>query len=135
MLPGAVHFSQMLMQAVLSAEGHEEVIGPGLDLALADMILDAFVYHHQLLLLCKLPDLHHQVCRVHHIDDEDAEEHADEEGKCQIPGQPVQHIKDMGMNQEIIHRAQNRPDQRKHRADNSLNIAPQLGVINKRYFL
>ena len=69
------------------------------------------------------------------IDDEHAEEHADDEGKRQIFGKPAQRIQNVRMHQQIIRHAQQRPDQRKFRADDAFDVAPFMGIIPQAHMV
>lgn len=102
------------------------VLGGGVLVEIPDMILDALVFHDDLVFLGKLLQLDDDLAGMHHVDDEHAEEHADEEGKRQIVGQPRQGVENVGMNQEIIGRSKRRPEEGEQRADDSLNIAPKV---------
>ena len=101
---------------------------------LPDVSLQRLIADNHIVVLGELLDLHHQLGRIRHVNDKDAEEHADEEGKGQIPGQPVQAAQDVGMNQEVVQCAQNCPEEGKQRADNTLDIAPEIGVIPQPHF-
>lgn len=69
-------------------EGTEEIVlevpVAGLEI-LPDVLLYGLVADHHAVLLCKGLELDHQIGGMAHIDEKDAEEHADEEGEGQIP--------------------------------------------------
>ena len=93
------------------------------------MVLDALVFHDDLVFLGELLQLDDDLAGMHHVDDEHTEEHANEEGKRQIVGQPRQGVENVGMNQEIIGRPKHRPEEGEQRADDSLNVAPKIRIV------
>ena len=96
-----IHFLQMLGQRAVRTEGGEKVIlGSGILVEIPDVVLDALVFHDDLVFLGELLQLDNDLAGMHHVDDEHAEEHTNEEGKRQIVGQPRQRIQDIGMHQK-----------------------------------
>ena len=63
------------------------------------------------------------------INEKNSEEHSDEKGEGQIPGQPLQPTQNIGMDEEIVDGTQHRPEEGKQGADDALHISPQAGVI------
>ena len=102
------------------------VLGGGVLVEIPDVVLDALVFHDDLVFLGELLQLDNDLAGMHHVDDEHAEEHTNEEGKRQIVGQPRQRIQDIGMHQEVVRRAQRRPEEGEQRADDPLNVAPEV---------
>ena len=102
----------MLGQRAVRTEGGEKVIlGSGILVEIPDVVLDALVFHDDLVFLGELLQLDNDLAGMHHVDDEHAEEHTNEEGKRQIVGQPRQRIQDIGMHQKIVRRAKRRPEE------------------------
>ena len=64
-----------------------------------------------------------------HIDDEHPEEHTDEEGEGQIPGQPVETAQNIGVDQKIVEGTQHRPEEGEQGTDEPLDVAPEVGII------
>ena len=102
------------------------VLGGGVLVEIPDVVLDALVFHDDLVFLGELLQLDNDLAGMHHVNDEHTEEHANEEGKRQIVGQPRQRIQDIGMHQKIVRRAKRRPEEGEQRADDPLNIAPKV---------
>ena len=101
---------------------------------LPDVGFQCLVADNHVVVLGELLQLHHQLGRIYHVNDKDAKEHANEEGEGQIPGQPIQAIQDVGVDQEIVESPQNCPEEGEQRADNTLDIAPEIGVIPQPHF-
>ena len=87
------------------------ILGSGILVEIPDVVLDALVFHDDLVFLGELLQLDDDLAGMHHVDDEHAEEHTNEEGKRQIVGQPRQGVENVGMNQEIIGRSKRRPEE------------------------
>ena len=80
-------------------------------------------------LCCKCTNLHHKMRRVCQIQDEYTIEKTNTERKRQIFRKPVQCAENVRMNQKIVDCAENRPEERKQRTDNPLNISPSFRVV------
>ena len=93
------------------------------------MLFDGFVAHHDLVLLSQSLELDHQIGGVAYIDDKHAEEHSDEEGEGQVPGQPVQGAQNIGVNQEVVQCPQHGPEEGEQGADQALDVSPLVGVV------
>ena len=91
-------------------------------LILSDTLLDLLVMKNDLLLARKLLDGQHDPRRMRKVHQEHAVEESDEERKRQIIRQPLKRAQDVRMNDEVIHRAEDRPQKRIKRADNALDI-------------
>ena len=122
-----LHLLQQNLQGPYFPEGTEKPVGFAASfMGSKNMILQRFIADDAAMLLRKPLQPHGQMAGVGRIDQEDAEEHSDEERKGQIPGQPVQAVENMGMDQKVINRPQNRPEEGKQRADKPLHISPQV---------
>ena len=93
------------------------------------MLFDGFVAHHDLVLLSQSLELDHQIGGVAYIDDKHAEEHPNEEGEGQVPGQPVQGAQNIGVNQEVVQCPQHGPEEGEQGADQALDVSPLVGVV------
>ena len=111
---------------------------PGLDetalLILSDTLLDLLVMENDLLLACKLLDSQHDPCRMRKVHQEHAVEESDEERKRQIVRQPLKGAQDVRMDDEVIHRTEDRPQKRIKRADDALDISPAVRVVPQAEF-
>ena len=106
----------------------EEVL-PSLFAALLQIGLQLLVTHHDVLLTGKAADAHHQVGRIHKVDGEHAEKNANDKGKRQIAGKPVQRPQDVRVDKKVVRRPHPGPDGGKQRADQPVDIAPAPAVI------
>ena len=64
-----------------------------------------------------------------HVHKKYAEEKTDHEGKRQVLREPGERGEDMRMDQKIVSCAEQRPEEREQRADQSLDIPPTVAVI------
>ena len=130
LLPRLLRFPQVLQQLAAGTVGEQEaVLLAPLLLPLADVRLEVLHLDDHLVLSSEFADAGQQLGGVHKVDGEHAEEIADHKGKSQIPGQPVQRVQDIGVNAEVVHGADRRPQRGERRADQPLNVAPLLAVV------
>ena len=82
---GIPHFSDMLGQGSIRAEGTEKVVGFfGILVSTADIRLQMLVAHDDLVVISKFLDFRHQASRVDDVQNEHTEKHPHHKGKCLI---------------------------------------------------
>lgn len=60
------------------------ILGSGILVEIPDVVLDALVFHDDLVFLGELLQLDNDLAGMHHVDDEHAEEHTNEEGNARL---------------------------------------------------
>lgn len=94
-----------------------------------DIRFDGFIANDDAVFLGIPLQLYDNLRGMYDVYDKKTKEQADDEGKSQILGKPVERVENMRVYEKIIKRAEPRPYERKFRTDNTLDIAPFLGIV------
>lgn len=100
----------------------------------SDLRFKILVFNDDIVVLGKLLEFNNKVSRLHHIDDEYAEEKSYDKTECQIPCKPVNGTQYVRVNEKIIERSEYRPEEREQRADDTLYVSPHIAVVPKSDF-
>lgn len=102
--------------------------------AFSHRFLELFVFYDYIVVVGKFSYSCGQLNGISEIDQQYAEEQSDNKGEGEIVRQPVECTENIRMYKEIIDRAEDRPEERKFRADYAAYIAPFVGVVPQFYF-
>ena len=95
----------------------------------ADVRLDVFVVHDDIVVVREFSELDDELCGVGEVDYKYAEEKPYEKRERQVVGQPCQRVQDVRMHKIRVDGAEQSPRQRKLRTNYALHVAPLVAVI------
>ena len=133
---GGFIFGEVVFEEVIEgfgeAEGGEEVsfLFDFFEVIL-NIALQFFVADDDVVFFGEFTDSHTDIHCFYEVDGKDAEEEADDEGEGEVVEEPGYGVEEEVVQDEVIERADCRPEEGKEGADDTLNIPEAFGIIPK----